>query len=207
MNRTPIILSSLALLGVIILTILHFRTTKNKATAGKSAGTMPASGLHVAYIDIDSFEAHYESLKAKKAEFKAQQEAMETELQRSAQQMQADYTAMMRKQQAGTLTQAEAEAAEKRLTQMQQTLQTRKEGMSVQFQGKLEAFNEELHNQMDEFLTQYSRDKGYDYVLSYTRSNPIILYGDKKFDITDDVVKGMNERTEKTVSKDTSKIK
>jgi outer membrane protein len=212
MNRTPTILSGIALLGVIILFILHFSGSRHAKTTTRSTKssntTSPATGgARVAYVDIDSFEAHYKSLKEKKAEFAAQQEAMEAELQRSAQQFQADYASLQRKAQAGTLSQAEGEAAGKRLAQMEQTLKTREQAMNTQFKGKLDAFNDELHRQMDAFLEDYTREHNYDYVLSYTRSTPIILYGNEALDITEDVIKGMNERAEKTGNKDSAKSK
>lgn len=164
--------------------------------------------MRVAYVDIDSFEAHYESLKKKKDEFKQQQESMEAELQRSAQQMQADYSNVMRKQQEGTLTKMESDAAEKRLGQMQQSLETRKAAMTTQFQDKLEAFNKDLHTQMDAFLGDYTKEHHLDYVLSYSRTNAQILYADKGLNITEDVIKGMNERAAKGNStKDTAKGK
>ncbi len=197
MKGLPTILSSLALLGVIILFALHFR---KPAASGPSGGSQTvqqsgnAAAARIAYVDIDTFEAHYESLKKKKEEFKAQQADMEGELQRSAAQMQADYENVMRKQQSGTLSEAEGKAAEKRLGQMQQSLEARKQSMSTQFQKGLDAFNDELHKSMDEYLTDYTKEHHYDYVLAYSRANPVILYGAKSLDITQQVIKDMNDR-------------
>ncbi len=178
----------------------HSKTTQTDSPVS-ATGTEGSSGARIAYVNIDTFEAHYESLKKKKEEFKAQQDAMENELQRSAQQMQADYASVMRKQQEGTLTRPEAEAAEKRLGQMQQSLETRKAAMGSQFQEKLESFNKKLHDDMDMFLAKYTQEHHFDYVLSYSRSNAQILFANKALNITQDVIKGMNEQakaTEKT---------
>ncbi len=204
MNRTYTLLAAASLLAA-----LSFSSCSDKKGGGSKGATTsvntPAGSQWLAYVDIDSFEAHYESLKKKKDEFKQQQQAMESELQRSAQQMQADYTAVMRKQQAGTLTQSEGEAAEKRIGQMQQSLETRKAAMTTQFQEKLEAFNNDLHKDMDAFLAEYTKEHNYDFVLSYSRSNAQILYANKGLNITEDVIKGMNERAAKGVdSRDTA---
>lgn len=211
MNRTPSILAGLALAGVLIASSLCSCNTPQKSdshTTVSGSAAANGGGMRIAYVDIDSFEANYVSLKRKKDEFKSQQEAMEGELQRSAQQMQADYANVVRKQQAGTLTESEAQAAEKRLGQMQQSLQTRKEAMTAQFEDKLQAFNKELHTQMDAFLADYSKEHHFDYVLSYSRNNAAILYADKGLNITEDVIKGMNERAEKGgAAKDTAKGK
>ncbi|MEO6832655.1 MAG: OmpH family outer membrane protein [Chitinophagaceae bacterium] len=206
MNRTPTILSAIALIGVAILFVLHF-TAKPKNTAFASDGKEPAHGLRIAYVDIDSFEAHYDRLKTKKEEFKKQQEAMESELQRSAQQMQDDYAALQRKAQAHTLSQEEGDAAQKRLGQMQQSLETRRQSMSSQFQDKLETFNRDLHTRLDNFLTDYTKQHNFDYILSFTDNNPLILYADKNLNITADVIKGMNELGAKENNNDSTKNK
>lgn len=203
MNRTPTVLSAIALLGVIILFILHFSSkpgAKSVATTTKTTTPTAASGgaVKVAYIDIDTFEAHYENLKAKQEEFRKQKASMETELQRSASQMQADAAEAQRKYQSGSLSETEAAATSKRLQQMQQTLETRSASMSSQFEEKLQAFNRELYNNMHDYLDEYSKEHGYDYVISTSRSNPVVLYGNGAYDITQDVITGMNARAKET---------
>jgi len=211
MNRTPTVLSAIALLGVIVLFILHFSSkpgSKTEAsTSTKTTTPTAASGaaVKVAYIDIDTFEAHYENLKAKQEEFRKQKASMETELQRSAQQMQADAAEAQRKYQSGSLSETEAAATSKRLQQMQQTLETRSASMSSQFEEKLQTFNRELYNNMHEYLDQYSKEHGYDYVISTSRSSPVVLYGNGAYDITEDVIKGMNVRARE--NKETAKTK
>jgi outer membrane protein len=200
MNRTPTVLSAIALLGVIVLFILHFSSKPGAkteaATTTKTTTPTAATGgaVKVAYIDIDTFEAHYENLKAKQEEFRKQKATMETELQRSASQMQADAADAQRKYQSGSLSETEAAATSKRLQQMQQTLETRSASMSSQFEEKLQAFNRELYNNMHDYLDEYSKEHGYDYVISTSRSNPVVLYGNGAYDITQEVIKGMNAR-------------
>ena len=192
MNRYLIAFALAAATGVFACSFIACNKQKTGSTTAATTDASSPAGMRIAYVNIDSFEAHYENLKKKKDEFKTQQESMENELQRSAQQMQADYANVMRKQQEGTLTRSEADAAEKRLTQMQQSLETRRTAMSAQFQEKLDAFNNKLHNDMDAFLENYTKEHHYDYVLSYSRVNAQILYANKAFNITDEVIKGMN---------------
>jgi outer membrane protein len=130
---------------------------------------------------------------------------MESELQRSANQMQADAAEAQRKYQSGSLSETEAQSTSKRLQQMQQTLETRSASMSSQFEEKLQAFNRELYDNMHQFLDEYSKENGYDYVLSTSRSNPVILYGSSALDITQEVIKGMNARAKG--GKDTTSAK
>ncbi len=53
-------------------------------------------------------------------------------------------------------------------------------------------FNLELNAKLDSFLTDYNADKRFAYILSYSKGGSI-LYKDSMYNITSDVVKGMNE--------------
>jgi outer membrane protein len=145
----------------------------------------------IAYVNIDTLEAHYEYLKNKKDQFKKRQQDVDAELQRSAQQIQNDYMNVQKKAQNNTLTQSEYEAAEKRLTQMQQSLETRKQVLTEQLLKEQDDFNKDLQQRLDKFLEGYNKDKHYDYILSYSQGGSI-LFTNKDLDITNDVIKGMN---------------
>ena len=166
-------------------------TAKQPAETSSAAGT-PSTG-RIAYVNIDSLEANFEYLKNEKVKFEKRQADMRAELDRSAQQFQNDYVAYQRKAQAGTLTQAEGEATEKRLMQMQQSLKTREEALTQQLLKEQMEFNTNLQKQLDSFLADYNKSKNYDYILSYTRGGSI-MFANKSLDITADVIKGLNEK-------------
>lgn len=192
MKNISVVLSSLALVGVIVLLGMHFSGNKNTpaASAPVSTSTTAPTGK-IAYIDIDSLEANYVYLKNKKEEFKNRQMQAENELERSARQMQNDAGQVQAKMQAGTLTKPEYESAQKRLEQMQQSLMTRKQTLTDQLMKEQEEFNKDLKSKLDAFLAEYNKDKHYDYILSYG-SGGSILYTNKALDITADVINGMN---------------
>ena len=207
MKNVSVILSSIALVGVLVLFAMQMSGKKN-ASAGashSSSETHVAGSGRIAYVDIDSLEANYTYLKNKKEEFTIRQNSMKAELQNSAEQMQRDYANVQKKAQAGTLTQAEYQSAEKRLGQMQQSLQTREAALTEQLLKAQDEFNKELQSRLDKFLEEYNKDKHYDYILSYTRSGSI-LYADKSLDITKDVIDGMNNLPVE-MSSDTTKKK
>lgn len=194
MKNISTVLSALALIGVIVL--FGFQFSKNKSSKpGKAVLTsdpQSVSKASIAYIDIDTFEANYNMLKEKKEEFTKRKNAMEAELQRSVRQLENDVRSFQQKAQ--TMSQAEGEAAEKKLMQIQQSLETRKATMEEQFAKDQFEFNQLLHKELDSFLEEYNEDKHFDYILSYQRSNPQIMYVNKDLNITQEVIKGMNER-------------
>lgn len=196
MNRISIILSSLALLGVIILSILHFSSKEKPrpVVASKAPVETNLQGSSIAYFNIDTFEANYETLKAKKAEMEAQNKSIQQELERSWSQFQNDYTSTERKAQEGTMSQAELQAAQKRLGQMQQTLKAREQSIGKQLKEKMDAFNKELYDSMNDFLSDYAEGHKLDYIFTTSESAPVLMYGKPALNITQDVIKGMNER-------------
>ena len=53
-------------------------------------------------------------------------------------------------------------------------------------------FNEALRDSLNNFLKAYNKDKKYDIILSKAGDN--ILFADKKYDITQDIINGLNKR-------------
>lgn len=193
MKNAAVVLSSLSLVGVIILFVLFFSRHKDGQSSATPV-TMPPGGLKIAYVNVDTLESKYEVMKAKEAEFKTRQDQMENELQRAYQQMQSDAAEVQKKAQANTLTQSEYEAAQKRLMQMQQSFETRKQSLTDQLMKDKDEFNKDLKTKLDAFLEDYNKTKHYDYILYYSSGVSSLLYVNKQLEITKDLVDGMNER-------------
>ena len=68
--------------------------------------------------------------------------------------------------------------------------------VQVRLEGELASetakFNEALRDSLQNFLKDYNKDKNYDLILSKAGDN--ILLAGKKFDITQDVINGLNKR-------------
>jgi outer membrane protein len=207
MRTASIILSSLAFIGVIILFVMQSKGEKpQSATPGSSnaATVIPDAPGRIAYVDIDTLEANYEYLKNKRAELQKRQENLQAQLERAAEQFQRQKAAFVQKVQAGQVSQTEGEATQKRLIQEEQSLQTRQQAQMEQLIKERDAFNQDLQNRLDNFLEEYNKEKKFAYVLTYAKGG-MILYADKAYDITKDVINGMNEMSRKI--KDTAKAK
>ena len=205
MKNLATTLSVIALAGVLILSVLHFSSRPEGGTAAQASSQGAGGGVRIAYVDIDTFEANYEYLKQKREEFNKRQETMQGELERSAQQYQNNVEAFQRKIQSGNISQAEGEATQKQLLQMQQSLRLREQALTEQLLKEKDAFNQKLHDELNSFLKDYNKDRKYDFILSYSELGSQILLTNKQLDITQDVIRGMNQRSAK--SSDTTKKK
>lgn len=162
-------------------------TTSTKTT--EAPATTPTG--KIAYINLDTLQTKYEYFKQKKSEFDKKTAAMNAEIERLAQSLENEYTAFQKKAQAGTLTQAEGEAGQKKLGQMQQNIESRRQTLGAQLMKEQETIGAEFKKRIDEYLIKYNADKKFDFILSYSEGGGI-LYANKALDITEDIVKGMN---------------
>jgi len=198
MKNLSIFLSSLALVGVLVL--LGLRMSENRkrdTTSVASKEQLTDTKGRIAYVNIDTLEANYEYLKNKKKDFEERKKSMSSELENSQRQFQQDYVSAERKAQAGTLTQAEYETIAKRLQQMKQSLEAREAALTEKLLAEQDEFNKDLQKRLDEFLAVYNEDKNFDYILSYSKALGFIMLANDQLDITADVVAGMNESYKK----------
>jgi outer membrane protein len=196
MKNLPLVFSSLALVGVVIL--FGIKLTDNKSSKpsvlkvkNDSGKEVSLSGSKVAFVDIDTLESNYNYFKKKKAEFESRQKSIDAELEKMANSLQNDYIALQKKAQNGELSQTDGEAAQQLLMKRQQELELKRQNLADKYIKDQEAFNKEIHDNLHEYIEKYNQEMGYDYILSYSKDGSI-LFADKTLDITQDIIKGMN---------------
>lgn len=169
----------------------------NKPAAAKGADSSAQSGngieQRLAYVDIDSLEAHYDYFKEKKAELEKKKEAAQNEISGRERQLQNELYALQQK--APTMTQAEGHAAEASLQKKAQQHELDRQNKYAQLQTQEAQFNEDLQKRLDETIKKYNADKRYSFIFSYRAGASNILYKDEAYDITKDVIKELNAAT------------
>lgn len=200
MKNISTILSSLALLGVIILFVMKMKEQKpvkhSRASLRDTTGNeVLVAGGKVAYVDIDTLEANYDYFKRKKTEFEARQKNIDADLEAMANSLQKEYVALQNKAQKGEISsQAELENAQQALIQKQQDLEMKRQNLGSKYMKDQEAFNKEIHDNLHKYIEIYNEEKGYDYILSYSKDGSI-LFANKDLDVTQDIIKGMNSKS------------
>src|SRR5690606_3831157 len=149
-------------------------------------------GARIAYVDLDSVEAHYEYFKEKKAELEKRQQAIDNELKANLRSLQNEAADFQRRANNNQLTQSEGEAAQRSLMQKQQQLEVKRQNLSQQYMEQEAKFNEDLQKRLDDFLKKFNADKKYAFIFSYRAGASNILYKDESLDITEAVIKGLN---------------
>jgi len=163
-------------------------------------------GMRIAFIEIDTLTAQYEFAKQTTLELEKKSTNARNTIQSKTQQLEKNVAAFQQKLQSNGFTSREqAEAAQAALQREQNTLMSLQQRLEAELANEQQKFLQAFQDSLDNFLEDYNADKKYDLILN----KAAILHSSKRFDITEDVVNGMNKRYKKDAAAkpDTTKTK
>ena len=180
-----------------ILTLTAALTTacnnQDSTTTPTTTPTGNTTSLKIAYIEIDTLMSQYNFCKDytivmnKKGEnIRATLTQKERALQNKAAELQNKYETNQ------FTTKEQVEQAQLTLQRQQQDLQELSDRLTNEFANEQNKYNQEMRDSIQSFLKDYNKKKHFDYILSKAGDN--ILVANPLYDITDDVVKGLNKR-------------
>lgn len=166
----------------------------NTTTADSSANER----MIVRYIDGDSLMANYnlakeinEAMLRRSNQLDNEQQKRGAEITRFGNEIQNKY------QNNGYLTQESFNADQAKLQQMQIDAQNYMAKLQRDAQNEMQQYNMQLNDSVENFINDYARQKGFDMII-YKASG---VYMDKKYDVTKEVVEGLNKRYTKVEKK------
>jgi outer membrane protein len=189
MKNISTILSAVALAGVGILFWLQTRTPRPPVKGPETGGSTLANSFRVAYFDLDTVEAHYDYFKDAQSQVKAKENAMDMELSSIDRNNQKKIDAW--RQKGNAMTQAESEQAQQEYASMQQNFQARKTALEQELYKSTEELKTNIRRKIEEFLKEYNKQKSYSFIFAYD-PNTLIYYRDTVYNITPDVLEGLN---------------
>lgn len=193
------IVNCILLVGLILLYIFHF--TGIGAKGGKSLANADAKapvavgegGVKIAYINTDTLMAKYQYAIDLQKQLKDFQTAKENSYKQQMAQFQNDYQAYV---QGGgeKMTLSQQQAKEKELTDRANRLQSLEGEYAQQITEKTMQESEKMTQAVYNFIREYNaQNQQFDIILSKSFSSSPVLYGNEGMDITDEIVKGLNE--------------
>ncbi|HNA75789.1 MAG TPA: OmpH family outer membrane protein, partial [Saprospiraceae bacterium] len=209
MKNVSLIFNVILTIAVAFLFYLNFKKPVQVTTITTSSGkdstikvdipeTLP-EGVpmgKILYVDIDTINEKYTFIKNQKAIIERQGAQAEASLKAKAQSLQSEFIEYQKKAQAGELTQQQAMAMEKSLTDKQQALAQQEQKLSTQLVEKTQKIQEELNAKMRKELKVFMEKYGADYILGYTEGANILL-PNPKLNITKEVLNRLNESDKK----------
>ena len=185
--------TKLAVLAVVLL--MAATSCNNKpAEAPKTAGGTALENLKIRYIDEDSIMANYnlakdinEAMLRRQNQFDAAQKQRGNEISKFGNAMQQKY------QNNQYLSEEAFNADQAKLQKMQADAENYLASLQQSIQNELNQSQIQLLDSIDNFMKDYAKKKGFDLVLRKSAT----LYIDEKYDVTDEVIEGLNKRYNK----------
>src|SRR5690606_9548766 len=192
MKNISTILSVLALILIAVLFYLQFKPGTSAKVLSKSDSndsTLNSGEFRIAYFEMDSLENNFELVKEVKNELTKKEEAINSELTR----LEKNYRDKITKyqNQGASMTQVQSEAAQRDVMQMQQNIQNRKQALDQEYQDFYMRQMKSVKDKIEAFLKDYNASKGYSYIVAHEPR--LFYYRDTAYNITQDVIKGLNE--------------
>ena len=157
------------------------------------AGDISASGLKIAYVEVDSLMTQYDFAKDYSVTLQKKSNNARNTLTTKGNALQAAVNNFQQKLNNNGFTSREQAASQQAAIERQQRdLQELQARLESELASETAKFNEALRDSLQNFLKDYNKDKQFSLIL--TKQGDNILLADKKFDITNDVINGLNKR-------------
>jgi len=197
--------TKLALSTAVVLMALFTSCNDKPATeAPKGAAGTAVENLKIRYIDEDSIMANYnlakdinEAMLRRQNQYDAAQKQRGNEISKFGNAMQQKY------QNNQYLTEEAFNADQAKLQKMQADAENYLGSLQQSIQNELSQSQIQLLDSIDNFLKDYAKKKGFDMVLRKSAT----LYIDAKYDVTDEVIEGLNKRYNKVGGKNATPVK
>ena len=159
---------------------------KANASAKAAAGDMK-----IAYVEVDSIMSQYKFCKEYSLILQKKCQNIQNTLAQKQQALQAAAANFQQKVQQNAYTREQAEGVNASLQKQNNDLQILNQRLSAEFQNETDQFNKALRDSIQHYLASYNKDKKYSIIFSKQGDN--LLYADKAYDITNEIVAGLNK--------------
>lgn len=184
-----------AFVGIAVTSCDKSAPTQDAKAEAKAAPTE----LKIAYVEVDSIMTQYKFCKEYSLILQKKGQNIQNTLASKQQQLEAAGVNFQQKLQQNAYTREQAEAIQAGLQKQAADLDALNTRLSNEFQTETNKFNEALRDSIQHFLAKYNKDKKYGIILSKAGDN--LLYADKAYDITNDVIAGLNKAYKPTPAK------
>lgn len=162
--------------------------------------TTNGAGLKIAYVEVDSLMTQYEYCKDFTLVLQKKSNNARNTLTQKGQQLQNAMNSFQQKlNNNGFTSREQAESQQAAIQRQQNDLQQLQARLENELANETATYNEGLRDSLQHFLAKYNKDKKYDLIL--TKQGDNILYANKRFDITVDIINGLNKAYKSTFNK------
>lgn len=188
------ILNGLMALALVLMFTQCADNKSNGSTNNAPAAVSGPANMKIAYVEIDSLLTKYRFWNDLNEMMIKKEENIRTTLNEKARELDSEMREFQRKlENNGFASRERAEQENLRISQKQRDLQQLQEKLSNELQAENQKNSLQLRDSINSFLKIYNKDKGYSLIISNTGFDNL-LYADPTFNITNEIVEGLNAR-------------
>lgn len=150
------------------------------------------------YLNVDTLYNNYEYYKKVKADLERRGKKLTAEIESRGKALEAELQKYRAKGE--TMTQEEYQMAQQDLMQKEQAIMQYRDEEAEKLAYEEQRLLENLNNTVLKFIKTNYKDKGYQFILGYTKGGTI-MYANDSLDITKSVINGLNEEYNKKKKK------
>jgi outer membrane protein len=192
MKNFSFILNIILLVAVAVLYYLHF--SKSQSTGSGLAIPSQTISSSIVFVNSDSLLDNYEFFKDIKTRMESKEDSIDNLIKAQASRLESEIVAYQKD--APGMTDQQRMVKEEELMKKQQALGDRRKELLNILEEEEGTLNDSLYAKLQLFLKDFNKDKNFSFILSYQRGGGI-LHANDSLNITNEVVKGLNERYEK----------
>ena len=208
MKKLPLILSIIALAGVIALAIVDLTKGSSKKPAPVQTETSAQQGA-IVYFNLDRVLAEYDMANDLRSVFETKANSINQEVQRRVNKFQKDANAFQDKINKGLLTQSTAQVQGQKLQEQQASVENYANQKQQEILEEQQVMLNQIYDAIKTYVDSYNEAQGYAMIIATGSSaiisgdicpNPVVT-GAAELDITDALIEGLNAAYIKEKSK------
>ena len=181
----------MSVMAIALLAMASCNKEVQKVDEKTQAHATQSGSVKIAYVEVDSIMSQYKFCKEYSLILQKKSQNIENTLAAKQNSLQAAAAKFQQDVQNNKYTQQQAEAVQANLQKQGADLQALQQRLGAEFQNETNTFNKALRDSIQHYLAAYNKDKKYGLILSKAGDN--IIYADKAYDITNEVIAGLNK--------------
>ncbi|WP_028786893.1 OmpH family outer membrane protein [Terrimonas ferruginea] len=203
MKNLSLVLNVVLLIAVGVLFFLFFNSGRKDAAAHRQPNKDSATAnkpFRIAYFEMDSVQEHSEMVKDVKAEMNKEEEGINAQLNNLVRSYQEKRSGYQARQEKGQMTPDDLNRAMEDLQATEQSIAQKRQQLEQSYGEKVTQRNLTMRKKIEEFIAEYNKNSGFTYIIADEPG--IFYYKDSSFNITADVISGLNDKYRSEKGKD-----
>jgi outer membrane protein len=146
------------------------------------------------YVNADTLLEKYGYIKDQKASLESRFKKIDASLKEKGRALQGQMVALQEKAQKGNTPPAQLQQEEQSIMQQRESLMGEQQKQEKSLADEMTGINKTLQTKVNDILVAMRKERGYDFVVSYTKTNSPFLLVNENMEITQEVLAALNKK-------------